>query len=75
VTIQKAFGIVLREVRQDRELSQERLALEADLDRTFVSLLERGQRQPSLVTLFSLTKVLRCRPSDLISKVEKLVKR
>ena len=47
----KAFGVVLRELRKEAGLTQEQLALEADLRRTFVSLLELGQQQPTLQIL------------------------
>lgn len=40
------FGSVLRELRTQVGLTQEQLGFECDLDRTFISLLERGLRQP-----------------------------
>lgn len=66
-----AFGQVLRELRHDASLSQEALALEADVDRTFVSQIERGIRQPSLATIFKLAKAVGVRPSVLIARVER----
>jgi transcriptional regulator with XRE-family HTH domain len=69
-----AFGRVLRERRLAAGLSQERLALEADVDRTFVSLLERGGRQPTLSTLWRLAAALNIAPSELINRVEKVQK-
>lgn len=66
--IHRAFGKVLREYRSKADLSQEDLALEAGIDRTFVSLLERGQRQPTLTTLFRLAKVLEVSPATLVSR-------
>lgn len=53
-----AFGKVLQEQRLKRGLSQEQLALECDLDRTFISMLERGKRQPSLTSILSLSASL-----------------
>ena len=41
--IELIFGDVLRELRKKCKISQEKLAQECDLDRTFISLLERGQ--------------------------------
>ncbi len=67
-SIHAAFGRVLREYRAKVALSQEDLALEAGVDRTFVSLLERGQRQPTLTTLFRLAKVLGVSPATLVSR-------
>lgn len=66
--IHRAFGQVLREYRVKVHLSQEDLALEAGIDRTFVSLLERGKRQPTLTTLFRLAKVLDVSPTTLVSR-------
>ena len=67
-TVSSAFGRVLREYRLKAVLSQEALALEAGIDRTFVSLLERGRRQPSLETVFQLAKVLGVSAATLVSK-------
>jgi transcriptional regulator with XRE-family HTH domain len=69
-----AFGRVLRTQRQARGLSQEALALEADVDRTFVSQMERGIRQPTLTTLWKLAKALDVQPSTLVAKTERLAK-
>ena len=64
------FGKVLRETRKRQGLSQQSLALETDLDRTYISLLERGKRQPSLRTLFILAEALGTRASSLVRKLE-----
>jgi transcriptional regulator with XRE-family HTH domain len=53
------------------DLSQEKLALEAGVDRTFISPLERGGRQPTLATLWRLAAALGVAPSELIIGVEK----
>lgn len=66
-----AFGRILREQRNSTELSQEQLALNADVDRTFVSQMERGIRQPTLTTLFKLARALEVQPSTLVSRTEK----
>lgn len=66
---EQAFGIVLRDLRQVRSMSQETLALESDLDRTFISLLERGLRQPSLTTILQLAGSLGVSPEELVASV------
>ena len=66
----KIFGQVLRELREDKKLSQEKLAEFCDLDRTYISLLERGLRQPTLTTIFSLSKALDIQPSKMVEKVQ-----
>ncbi|MDD2599129.1 MAG: helix-turn-helix transcriptional regulator [Kiritimatiellia bacterium] len=53
-----AFGTILRNHRTKVGLSQEKLALLSNLDRSFVSLLERGMRQPTLKTMLLLVDAL-----------------
>jgi transcriptional regulator with XRE-family HTH domain len=74
VTAEIAFGEVLRRHRKHRGLSQERLAQLSGLDRTFVSLLERGGRQPSLSTLLRVAAALGVRASDLVREVEGMLR-
>ena len=64
------FGKVLRELRLGTGLSQEQLGFECQLDRTFISLMERGLRQPTLTTLFTLANVLKVPTSVIIQKVD-----
>lgn len=71
--IEQAFGLILKKNRIDMKLSQEELALRSNLDRTYVSLLERGQRKPTLNTIFVLSTSLNMNPSDLIKEVELLM--
>jgi len=69
LSLEKAFGCVLRCLRQDRGLSQEALGFESGYHRTYISLLERGQKSPSLQTIFNLSKALKIAPADLIKQV------
>lgn len=66
-----AFGRVLRQKRHEAGLTQEQLALEADVQRNYVSLIERGVNQPTIAVLFKLAVALKCSPSTLIQLVEK----
>ena len=66
----QAFGQVLRKKRNEANISQEKLALNSGLDRTYISLLERGLRQPTLSTLFTLAESLGQKPSELIRHLE-----
>ena len=68
--IEKKFGIILKRLREDKNMSQEFLANDSDLDRTFISLLERGERQPSISTLFKLAASLGIKPSEIIKELE-----
>ena len=65
-----AFGKVLRQLRQDANLTQEELGFEADLRRTYVSILELGQQQPSLTTLLKLARALELTGSELVGMIE-----
>ena len=73
--IPAVFGRVLREERKRQNISQEQLALYADVDRTFVSQIERGIRQPTLTTLVKLSRVLKVAPSVLVARMERLLTR
>ncbi|VXC24059.1 XRE family transcriptional regulator [Pseudomonas sp. 8Z] len=53
-----AFSRVLSQLRNEKHLSQEALSFEAGLDRSFISLLERGLRSPTLDTLICLCRAL-----------------
>jgi transcriptional regulator with XRE-family HTH domain len=61
-----AFGRVLRQQRKQARLTQEQLALTADLQRNFVSELERGQKQASVMTLFKLASALHVAPHEFV---------
>lgn len=69
------FGEVLARYRVGAGISQEELALRADIDRTFVSRLERGIRQPTITTLFALAEALGVNAADLVREVESILHR
>ncbi len=64
------FGEMVRAARKERGLSQEALALEAGMERNYVSLMELGRNSPSLRMLFKLCRVLEVQPSVLLARVE-----
>lgn len=66
----EAFGKVLRELRLGAGLTQEELGFEADLRRTYISILELGHQQPTLTTILKLAKPLGCSASDFVGLVE-----
>jgi transcriptional regulator with XRE-family HTH domain len=73
--ISHAFGKALQKLRKEKGYSQETLALSCGLDRTFISLLERGERQPSLTTIFTIADELGTYPSDMVASVEKMIRK
>lgn len=64
------FGRILRDLRKQAGLTQEQLGFEAELERNYISMLERGERQPTLTTLVKLAKPLRCKASHMVQMVE-----
>ena len=68
--LSKAFGVAIRELRKEAGLTQEQLGLDADLRRTYVSILELGQQMPSLQTIFKLSVPLGRKPSEILMLVE-----
>ena len=66
----EAFGVVVRDLRIEAGLTQEQLGFEAGIRRTFVSLLELGQQQPTLTTIFKLASALDVTPAALIELVK-----
>lgn len=64
------FGHLIRAKREERGMSQEDLADAAQLHRTHISLIERGQRTVRIDTVESLARALRVQPSELMPKIK-----
>jgi transcriptional regulator with XRE-family HTH domain len=62
----KNFGAAVRALRRKLGVSQERLAFAAELDRSYVSDVERGNRNVSLVNIVRIAEALRVTPSELL---------
>ncbi len=75
MTPEKAFGKVLKEIRQEHFFSQEALGFESGYHRTYISLLERGEKSPSLNTIFQLAAALKVLPSEIVRRTEGRVSR
>ncbi len=73
VGLERLFGQILREYRENSGLSQEKLGFESDYHRTYISQLERGQKNPSLKAIFRLARVLGITPSEMIRRIESRV--
>ncbi len=65
-----AFGQVIRVHRQNLRISQEELAWRAGLNRTYVTDVERGKRNPTLATIEKLAEALQTPMSMLLQEVE-----
>ena len=73
--ISLAFGAVVQKHRKAKGLSQERLAHKAGLHRTYVGLVERGLRKPTIEVGHALARALGTPLSDLIREAEKRLSR
>lgn len=63
------FGQILQTLRKNRKLSQEKLAEICELDRTYISMLERGTKNPTLPTLMKLSFALNIRLDHMLAKL------
>ena len=66
----KAFGEAAREAREKLGISQEDLGFESEIDRTYISGVERGVRNPTLKTMLRISHALGVRPSVLLRRAE-----
>ena len=66
------FGEQLKNFRKDRNISQEELAFRAELDRTYISGLECGKRNPTLKILVKLAISLKMSPSELLKNLHSI---
>jgi transcriptional regulator with XRE-family HTH domain len=71
--ISNALAIVLKENRTKLGFSHEELAFKCDLDRTYISLLERGKRRPTVALIFTISSALDIKTSDFIKQKENLL--
>jgi transcriptional regulator with XRE-family HTH domain len=65
------LGEALRQARKAAGISQEELAFEASLDRTYISHLENGHKSPTVDVLFRICPVLGIAASELLAQVER----
>ena len=64
--IKKSFGEQVRRLRKQKGLSQERLALSAGIERSYMGLIERGKGNPTLEKVGAIAKALQVSPQELL---------
>ena len=67
----RALGLNLRRLREEKGYTQERLGERAELDPTYISGIERGVRNPSVISLVRVAKALGVTVAELLAGVEK----
>ena len=68
---EEILGKILQDERKAKKISQEKLAKLTGLDRTFISLIENGKRNPTFTTILKICSALEIEPSELFSIYEK----
>ena len=64
------MGVSIRAARKAKGYSQEALADLAEIDRSHMGKIERGERNVSLLNLIRVSNALTCKPSDLLSNAD-----
>ncbi len=67
-----AFGQAIRELREERGISQEAFALKGGIDRSHYGGMERGERNPSLTSVLKIADALGVQPSDIHARAERI---
>lgn len=68
--IRAVFAENLKRLRAERDISQEKLALKAGVERAYIGLIERQKSSPTIDMLERIAKVLKVSPDDLIRQTK-----
>jgi transcriptional regulator with XRE-family HTH domain len=63
------YGKVLKKLRETLKLLQDEIVFRANIDRTYISMLERDVKQPTITTIFGLAVVLEMQPYELVKEI------
>ena len=70
MSIKEKFGYRVKELRQDRHLSQEKFALQIDMDRTYLASIESGKRNVSLENISKIANGLEISLEELFHGIK-----
>lgn len=70
IVLKSLTGKIIKSLRIKNDMNQEDLAFACDVDRSYISMLERGLNEPSLTKIFDLSKALNITPSQFVKMVE-----
>lgn len=68
IAVARAFGVALKQARHDAAISQEELAGRTNHGQNYVSMMESGNRQPTVVVIVDLERALGLPPGELIRR-------
>ena len=63
-----ALGAAIRQARLEKQISQEELAHRSEIDRSYMSSIERGQQNPGIVSVLRIAKALELPASELLAR-------
>lgn len=69
----KIVGAVIQKCREEKRLSQEVVSGLADIGRTHLSAIERGERKPTLETFFRIAEAMNISAADLMKRIEEAI--
>ncbi|MGN0521123.1 MAG: helix-turn-helix domain-containing protein [Eubacterium sp.] len=69
----RIVGQVISDIRKQKGISQEVLSGLADIGRTHLSAIERGERKPTLETLYRLSCALNIKMSEIVKQIEERI--
>ncbi|WP_322922149.1 helix-turn-helix transcriptional regulator [Paenibacillus campi] len=70
IVLKSLTGKIIKSLRIKNDMNQEDLAFECNVDRSYISMLERGLNEPSLTKIFEISKALNITPSQFVKMVE-----
>ncbi|MCQ2289722.1 MAG: helix-turn-helix transcriptional regulator [Bacteroidales bacterium] len=70
MTIQDKFGIAIKRIRKQKNLSQEKFALEAGINRRYMSEIENGKANVTLDIIERITNYLNCSLADFFKELD-----
>ena len=69
--ISKKLGSIIQKLRKDADISQEELAFKAGVHRTYIGMVERGEKNITIINLEKISKALEIPISEIFKFVEK----
>ena len=65
--------MVIRQLRTNQRMTQEQLAWDTEMEQTYISLLERGVKEPGIRTVRRIARALGTTASHIMAELEKLL--
>jgi transcriptional regulator with XRE-family HTH domain len=73
--LKESFGKVLSELRREHDVSQQELADNCNIERAFISRMERAISQPTITVFFKIADYFEIKPSELMDKLDAMRKK